>query len=212
MPPSLVPSSCTAPAHYRCDYRLIATPLQWPIFLLQTSRSRPQNSVAHPARPDRGRGAAAPRVSSRTASSPHSMRPGRSERCARSSSPMASADMRHGIDGEEEEAAVCVEQLAAIGDEGREILLQLPHFAFGAAAEFGRIEQYAVIAPAAPGLARGEFHGIVSDPADWAVAHAGERGRCHGPARPTSWKHRHGRSRHRSPRRPACRRRYSRTG
>ena len=66
----------------------------------------------------------------------------------------------------------CVEQLAAVGEQRREILLEPPDLAFGPAAELGRVEQDAVVAPPAPHLARGELARIVDDPADRPVGHA----------------------------------------
>src|SRR5205814_8794883 len=78
------------------------------------------------------------------------------------------------IGGEHEEAAVSVEQPAAVGEQGREIVFEPPDLAGGPAAELGRVEQYAVVAPGTPNLARGELARVVDDPADRLVAHAGE--------------------------------------
>ena len=66
---------------------------------------------------------------------------------------IAKRDGRHadGIDGEEEETRIGVEQLATIGDQAGEIFLQPPHLAIGPAAIFGRIEQDAVISPGGGG-------------------------------------------------------------
>src|SRR6185312_1397401 len=49
------------------------------------------------------------------------------------------------------------------------------HLARRSAPELGRVEQYAIVAPAAPDLARGELACIVDDPADRAVIETGKR-------------------------------------
>ena len=51
----------------------------------------------------------------------------------------------HGIDGEEQEAALAIQQPRAIGDEAGEVFLQPPYLALGPAAELGGIEDDAVI-------------------------------------------------------------------
>ena len=42
----------------------------------------------------------------------------------------------HGIDGQEQKAALGIEQLAAIGDQPRQMLFEPPDFAFGSAPEY----------------------------------------------------------------------------
>ena len=90
----------------------------------------------------------------------------------------ADAQRRHAdrVDGEHEEAAVGVEQPDAIGEQGREMLLEPPHFAFGAAPELGGVEQDAVVAAGAADFTGGEFGGVVDDPADRAVGHSRQLG------------------------------------
>ena len=56
------------------------------------------------------------------------------------------------------------------------MLLQPPHLALRPAAELGRVEQDAVVAAPAPDFARGEFGGIVDDPADRPLGQARQRG------------------------------------
>ena len=133
-----------------------------------------------------------PRASSRTAMSPHSMVPPRSPSVCL----QQFADRQRGhadrVNGEDEEAAVGVEQFAAIGDQAGKAFLQPPHLALRPPAEFGRIEDDAVIAPGAPDLARGEFRGVVDQPADRLVRHAGQARHWPCRPRPTSSKHRHG--------------------
>ena len=82
----------------------------------------------------------------------------------------------HRIDGEEQEAAVRIEQAAAIGHQRREVILQPPHLALRPAPELGRIEDDPVIAPAPPHLARGELGGIIDDPAHRPPVHPRKRG------------------------------------
>ena len=82
----------------------------------------------------------------------------------------------HRIDRQDEEAAFGVEQLAAIGKQGREMILEPPQFARRAAPELGRVEQDAVVAAFAADFARGELGGVVDDPADRAVAHPRQHG------------------------------------
>ena len=157
-------------------------------------------------------GSSRPRASSRTAMSPHSTVPPRSPSAWREQ--LADRQRRHAhrIDGEHEEAAVGVEQPAAIGDQAGQILLEPPDLALRPAAELGRIEDDAVIAPAAPHLARGELGGVVDHPADRPVGHARQRGI--GLARLDRFLRGVDMGQPRARRRsaPACRRRYSRTG
>ncbi len=47
----------------------------------------------------------------------------------------------HRINGQDQEAAVGVEELAAVGQQRRQIFFEPPHFALGPAAELGRVEQ-----------------------------------------------------------------------
>ncbi len=79
----------------------------------------------------------------------------------------------HCINGEEQEFRISVEQFGAVGDQRRQVFLQPPHFAFGPATEFGRIEQYAVITPPAPDLPCHEFLRVIDDPAHRRIGHAG---------------------------------------
>ena len=79
----------------------------------------------------------------------------------------------HSIDCQEQEAAVLVEQLAAILHEAGEMLLEAPNLTFRSAPELGRVEDDAVIALLPPHFARGEFGGVVDDPADGAALHPG---------------------------------------
>ncbi len=58
----------------------------------------------------------------------------------------------HRIDGQHEESAVRIEQPAAVGEQRREIFLQPPDLACRTAAELGRIEQDAVVAPSRAAL------------------------------------------------------------
>src|SRR5690606_30477656 len=76
----------------------------------------------------------------------------------------------YGVDGEEKEAAVGVQQAATIGDQRWQPVLEPPDFAVRAAAELGRIENDSVIAPAAADLARCELGRIVDQPADRAIS------------------------------------------
>src|SRR3954454_13737582 len=78
----------------------------------------------------------------------------------------------HGINGEDQEAAVLVEQLPAVHKQRREILLQPPDLAFRPATELGRIEQNAIVALAAPHLTRGELSCIINNPPYRTVGHA----------------------------------------
>ena len=64
------------------------------------------------------------------------------------------------------------EQLAAVGDQRGQMVLQPPHLTLGSAPELGRIEDDPVVLLAAPHLARGELGRIIDDPADRAGAHA----------------------------------------
>ena len=56
------------------------------------------------------------------------------------------------------------------------MLLEPPHFAFGAAPELGGVEQDAVVAAGAADFTGGEFGGVVDDPADRAVGHLRQLG------------------------------------
>jgi len=86
----------------------------------------------------------------------------------------------HGVDGQEQEPAVFIEQLAAIADQRREAFLEPPGFVLRTAPELGRIEDDPVVAAAAADLARGELGGIVDQPADRAAER--RSGRRRGPS------------------------------
>ena len=82
----------------------------------------------------------------------------------------------HGIDGEEQEAAVRVQKLRAVGDQGAEPFLDPPRLGLRTSAELGRVEDDAIVAVLPPHLARGELGRIVHQPADGPVLHPGECG------------------------------------
>src|SRR3546814_6843970 len=67
----------------------------------------------------------------------------------------------HRIDGEEQEATLGVEQLAAITEQPGQPFLKPPNFALRPTSELGRIEDDPVITLAPAHFARGEFGGIV---------------------------------------------------
>jgi hypothetical protein len=79
------------------------------------------------------------------------------------------------IGGEDEEAALRPQQIAAMRQQLRQARENVPDLALRPAAEFRRIEQDAVIVAAAPNLAGGEFCRIVENPADRSVVEAGKR-------------------------------------
>ena len=137
-------------------------------------------------------GRTSPRASSRTPSSPASTVPGRSAKVCASS--LADRERRHAycIDGQEQETRIRIEQAAAVGNQPRQIFLQPPHLAVGAAAVFGGIEEDTVVAPSAAYLARHELARVVDDPAHRAPPSGRTGERCRGPPRPTSSRHRHG--------------------
>ena len=62
-----------------------------------------------------------------------------------------------------------IEQAAAIRQQARQVLLEPPDLAFGAAAEFWRIENDPVVALAAPHFARSKLGRIIDDPAQRAL-------------------------------------------
>ena len=82
----------------------------------------------------------------------------------------------NGIDGEHEEARIIRQQLPGKINQFRQIAFQLPNFAIGAAAIFGRIKDQAVIFCPAPHLAAKEFQRIIDDPAHRRIAQARQRG------------------------------------
>src|SRR3990167_3571974 len=72
------------------------------------------------------------------------------------------------IDGEEQEAAVGVKQLRAIGNQAWKALLKTPDFAIRATAELRWIEDDAIVAATAADFAGGELGSVINDPADRA--------------------------------------------
>ena len=80
-------------------------------------------------------GRSSPRASSRTAISPISTVPPRSPNSLLDQLADRQRRHAHGIDCQHQEAAVPVEQLAAIGEQRREIFLEPPDLAVGSAAE-----------------------------------------------------------------------------
>jgi hypothetical protein len=78
------------------------------------------------------------------------------------------------IQGEEDEARVFGEGLAAEGEEFGKAGFDFPEFAVGAAAIGGRVEDDGVVADAAADFAAEELEGVVEDPADGGVVEIGE--------------------------------------
>jgi hypothetical protein len=58
--------------------------------------------------------------------------------------------------------------------EGGEQFVELPDFSFGAATEFGWVENDAVVVRAPAGFTLYKFQGVVQDPADRAVFQVGK--------------------------------------
>jgi hypothetical protein len=81
-----------------------------------------------------------------------------------------------GVGVDEEEDGFIGEQLAALGDEFPQVILEFPHLAAGATAVSGRVHNDGVVAFAAADFAAHKLEAVVGDVADTGVGQATEVG------------------------------------